>query len=74
MARVTRKGQITLPRAVREALGLEAGADIDFEVRDEGVLLRKRLPPVVFEAWRGFLASQGVRATTDELISELRYE
>jgi AbrB family looped-hinge helix DNA binding protein len=32
MATVTSKGQVTLPRAVRDALGLQFGSEVDFEI------------------------------------------
>jgi len=38
---VSSKGQITLPLAVREKLGLVAGTPVRFELRAGGVLLRK---------------------------------
>ncbi len=34
---VTSKGQITIPKAVREALGVETGDRIDFVESDAGV-------------------------------------
>jgi antitoxin PrlF len=72
VATVTRKGQITLPRAIREALGVETGAEVDFELCRDGVLLRKKPPREAFEQWRGYLVRQGNHATTDELLEELR--
>ena len=72
MATVTRKGQVTLPREVRQALGIEAGAEVDFELRPDGVLLRRTVPREAFERWRGYLRTRGVEATTDELMTELR--
>ncbi len=53
MATVTRKGQITLPRAVREALGLEAGSEVDFEIASDGVRLRRRVSRANLEKWVG---------------------
>lgn len=44
MATVTTKGQITFPMRVRNALGLEAGSRVTFEVRDGQVTLRKEVP------------------------------
>lgn len=38
---VSSKGQITLPRAVRHRLGLQAGSPVEFEFREGGVLVRK---------------------------------
>lgn len=35
------EGQVTVPVEVREHLGLVPGTPIDFEIREEGVLLRK---------------------------------
>ena len=40
-ARVTSKGQVTLPKAVREALGIESGDEVVFHVEgDRAVLAR----------------------------------
>lgn len=37
-AKLTSKGQITVPKAVRVALGVEPGDRIAFRVRDDGVV------------------------------------
>jgi AbrB family looped-hinge helix DNA binding protein len=38
---ISSKGQITVPVEVRERLGLAAGTIVRFELRPDGVLLRK---------------------------------
>jgi AbrB family looped-hinge helix DNA binding protein len=38
---VSPKGQITLPVAVREKLGLVAGTPVHFEIREAGLFVRK---------------------------------
>ena len=38
-ARVTTKGQITIPKAVREVLGVEQGDRITFRVQEDGVVV-----------------------------------
>ena len=44
---ITSKGQITIPKAVRERLHLEEGDKVYFDVRDDGsVLLVARNEPV----------------------------
>ncbi len=44
---VTSKGQITIPKAVRERLHLEAGDKVYFDVREDGsVLMVARNEPV----------------------------
>lgn len=35
---LTSKGQITIPKQVRDALGLEAGDRVSFRVREDGVV------------------------------------
>jgi len=39
-ARVTSKGQITLPVEMRRQLGISMGDDLEFEVTDDGAVLR----------------------------------
>jgi len=45
IATMTSKGQVTIPRIVREALGLHQGDPILFEERDGLVIIRKRPRP-----------------------------
>lgn len=39
---ISSRGQITVPVAVQRALGMRAGTPVEFELRPDGVLLRKR--------------------------------
>ena len=39
--RITSKGQVTIPQAIREKLGLLPQTEVDFELTDRGVLLKK---------------------------------
>ena len=39
--RITSKGQVTIPQDIREQFGLLPQTEVDFEVVDDGVLLRK---------------------------------
>jgi antitoxin PrlF len=50
-ARVTSKGQITVPKAVRDALGLEPSSVVEFEVRDGHAVIRKAGAGIL--AWYG---------------------
>ena len=57
---LTSKGQITIPKAVREALHLEAGDKVYFDVRPDGtVVLVARNAPV--ESLFGLLKGKGTR-------------
>jgi antitoxin PrlF len=40
-SRISSKGQVTVPVEIREQLGLTAGTEIDFVLRDGEVVLRK---------------------------------
>jgi len=38
--RVTEKGQVTIPKNIRSNLGIEAGSEVEFELRDGEAVLR----------------------------------
>jgi len=40
--RVTEKGQVTIPKHIRDRLGIEPGSEVEFVERDSAVLLEKR--------------------------------
>ena len=40
-SRITSKSQTTIPRAVREALGLAVGDDVAYEIEGDRVVLRR---------------------------------
>lgn len=57
-SRVTGRGRTTVPREVREALGLEVGDMLVFELRGDRVLLRSAPltfgdPFATFDTWAG---------------------
>jgi AbrB family looped-hinge helix DNA binding protein len=39
--RVTEKGQITIPKELRDALGIGAGTEVEFERRKDTIVVRK---------------------------------
>jgi antitoxin PrlF len=42
--RVTSKGQVTIPQAVREQLGITPGSEVDFRVDEQGARLVRVSP------------------------------
>jgi antitoxin PrlF len=72
---VTRKGQVTIPKPVRDYLGIQPGSRVDFRRgADGGVVIEKAdgpRPPSRFAKARG---SAGPGMTTDELMALLRGE
>ena len=51
IAIVRGKGQITLPREVREAAHIEEGDPVEVEMTDEGILLRPKKMVDASQAW-----------------------
>lgn len=51
-ATVSSKGQVTLPAAMREKLGIQPGSRIRFELREHELVVRPDLP---VSAYRGIL-------------------
>lgn len=74
---VTRKGQVTIPKPVRDQLNLKPGSAVDFELAADGRVVlvkagRKSAPPRSrFERIRG---SATVDMTTDEIMALMRGE
>jgi len=72
-SRVTRKGQVTIPKRVRDYLGIEPGSMVDFDVSPDGriVLIKQGAPPEPdrFEKLRG---TAPTKLTTDQLMALLR--
>jgi AbrB family looped-hinge helix DNA binding protein len=53
-AKVTSKGQITVPVEIRRSLGVKAGDKLRFEPQEGGFrLVREEEEENVFEKWRG---------------------
>lgn len=74
--RITSRGQITIPRDIRERLGLLPGADLELEVEGDEVRLRRRPAAAgrgkrLVEHMRGRLRG-GMR--TDEVMALTRGE
>jgi antitoxin PrlF len=74
MATITSKGQITIPKDVRDALGLTPGSEVEISVEAGRAILRKRLSPEVLQRWRGRLRDKLPANSVDEFIDELRGE
>lgn len=69
-ATVAERGQITLPKAVRDALGLVKGTQLKVELEDGCIILRKNVDDAVSRARGRFKLPQG--KTSDDVVRELR--
>lgn len=73
---VTGKGQVTIPKMIRETLGIKYGDKVEFVERDGVVYLRKHFDEEAYNAaiarWSGTVDLGG--KTIDEYIEDLRGE
>lgn len=76
MPRVTTKGQVTIPKEIRDTLGIEPGDEIAFEAVESGYKIQKKQPTTAggddpFDKHRGSAESD---ETMPERMRQLRGE
>ncbi len=76
-AKVSEKGQVTIPKRLRDSLGIEPGDVLDFDEESGRLVAVKQVPPDAFEQLRGILRIEGtdeVRTfeTTEEYMAWVR--
>jgi AbrB family looped-hinge helix DNA binding protein len=64
--RITRKGQVTIPKELREEFGLEEGDKVRWEKTDDGIRVRKATQ----SAGRGMLVNDDVSEAEREAVAE----
>ena len=70
---VTMKGQVTIPKPVRDRLGIEPGSKVDFDLTPDGrVVLVKHGEGAPESRIARIVGSAGPGLTTDELMALLR--
>ena len=70
-AKLTSKGQITIPKQVREKIGIFPGEDLAFEEKNGLFYFKKAPRKSPFNKWVGYLKASKVKKT-DIIIEELR--
>lgn len=68
-ATLTSRGQITLPREIRERLGLDAGSMLDFQLLDDNTITARMVQPDARRI-RGLLKSPHAEPLTVEQMDE----
>ena len=73
ITRVTRKGQVTIPKELREEYGLEEGDEVRWELTEDGIQVRK----ATRSAGRGMLLDEDVSdekrvQVAEEMAEEIR--
>jgi len=71
VSRMTEKGQITIPKELRESLGLRPGDQVEFRALKNGLEVRKQINPGRFAQYKGHLGHLKGK-TSKELLEEMR--
>ena len=72
--KVTVKGQVTIPLAIREKLGITPNSEVDFVEEGERVYIRKILSSPPTGRFHRFRGAATVKMTTEEILSLTRGE
>jgi antitoxin PrlF len=72
--KVTEKGQVTIPKDLRDALGIGAGTEVEFERRKDTIVVRKgdRNPTRGRRLAERLKGRGDVEMTTDEIMALTR--
>lgn len=73
MSAVGERGQVTIPKRIRDQLGLTKGIEVEFEVLPDGVKVTKRpAKPSRFAKYKGYLKDRWVIGDIDQYLKESR--
>lgn len=70
-SRMGERGQITIPKVLRDRLGLRPGQVVRFEESEGGIVIRKQMSRDPVDAVYGILETH---RSSDELVAQLRDE
>lgn len=69
------RGQVTIPKEIRERFGLGADTEVEFFVEHGEIILRKTKAPMALRKWRGYCGERfrelGFKSV-DQYIEEVR--
>ncbi len=70
-AKITSKGQITIPKKIRDRLGVAEGERVYFVEKGGQMIIKKAVPKSPFDQWVGYLkAKKGQKS--DAIVDALR--
>ncbi len=70
-AKVTSKGQVTIPAELRKKIGIEPGSYIEIKETEAGYVINKHIETECLKKYIGILEKEG---RSDKIIEELRGE
>ncbi len=68
MGLVTEKSQITIPKHIRDSIGIRPGDEVEFEIARGVVVLHKKEKRLALEHWVGYLG----KGKTKEAMAHIR--
>lgn len=73
-ARLTSKGQITIPKSVRQSLNLEEGDRVIFIEEEDGKMVVKKGALVIFDEFANSISQEAKEKgiTEDDMLEELK--
>lgn len=77
MTTLTSKGQVTIPKRLRDHLGLKPGAGVEFVINAAGevvIVSRRRRGKTKLDRLVGFAIGKGPDLSTDEIMALTRGE
>lgn len=69
---ISEKGQITIPKALRDQLGLAPGVVLDFNEENGRLVAEKRTAPDPFLKWSGKGKLPATAKSVDDYLSQIR--
>jgi AbrB family looped-hinge helix DNA binding protein len=73
--KVGERGQVTIPKDIRERFGIGPDTEVEFSVERGQILLQKRSPTLPLRKWKGYCATTFRKAghsTVDQYVDEVR--
>ena len=70
-AKLTSKGQITIPKKVRDKIGISPGEVLQFEEKEGTFYIKKGARKSPFDQWAGYLGKR-TKKGSDKIIEEMR--
>lgn len=71
-AKITSKGQVTIPVEIRKSLGVKPGDKLRFEPHEGGFRIVREIEENVFEKWRGIGGFPGMGQGRDAIVAYFR--
>jgi AbrB family looped-hinge helix DNA binding protein len=73
--KIGKRGQVTIPKDIREKFGLEPATDVEFQVVNGSIVLKKSPRKLNLAKWKGKCSDSFAKlgySTVDEFVEDIR--